>query len=69
LRRERRVPALRVVAPYYSHSAYLDALVAVLRDDLARRQRVGGALSGLGKVNGHGQLQLYNSSTAMFVFV
>jgi ferrochelatase len=36
LMRERRVPALRVVPPYYDHPAYLDAVTAVLRDDLAR---------------------------------
>lgn len=33
---ERRVPALRVVAPYYNHSAYLDAVEATIRDDLAK---------------------------------
>jgi ferrochelatase len=32
---ERRVPAVRVVPPYYDHPAYLDALEAVVRDDLA----------------------------------
>jgi ferrochelatase len=32
---ERRVPAVRVVPPYYAHPAYLDALEAVVRDDLA----------------------------------
>jgi ferrochelatase len=31
---ERRVPALRVVPPYYVHPAYLDAVTAVIRDDL-----------------------------------
>lgn len=31
---ERRVPAVRVVPPYYDHPAYLDALEAVVRDDL-----------------------------------
>jgi ferrochelatase len=36
LRQERRVPALRVVPPYYDHPAYLDAVAAVIRDDLAR---------------------------------
>src|SRR5438067_4714689 len=36
LLRERRVPALRVVPPYYDHPAYLDALAAVVRDELAR---------------------------------
>lgn len=33
---ERRVPAVRVVPPYYDHPAYLDALEAVIRDDLSR---------------------------------
>jgi ferrochelatase len=32
----RRVPAVRVVPPYYDHPAYLDAVVATIRDDLAR---------------------------------
>jgi ferrochelatase len=32
---ERRVPAIRVVPPYYDHPAYLDAVAAVIRDDLA----------------------------------
>jgi ferrochelatase len=36
LMRERRVPALRVVPPYYEHPAYLDAVTAVIRDELAR---------------------------------
>lgn len=36
LQQERRVPALRVVPPYYDHPAYLDAVAAVIRDDLAR---------------------------------
>jgi ferrochelatase len=36
LMRERRVPALRVVPPYYDHPAYLDALTAIIRADLAR---------------------------------
>jgi ferrochelatase len=36
LMHERRVPALRVVPPYYAHPAYLDAVAAVLRDELAR---------------------------------
>jgi ferrochelatase len=36
LLKERRVPALRVVPPYYDHPAYLDAVVAVVREDLAR---------------------------------
>jgi ferrochelatase len=35
LMKERRVPAVRVVPPYYDHPAYLDALEAVVRDDLA----------------------------------
>lgn len=32
----RRVPAVRTVPPYYDHPAYLDAVAAVIRDDLAR---------------------------------
>ncbi|QJW96730.1 ferrochelatase [Frigoriglobus tundricola] len=32
----RRVPAVRVVPPYYDHPGYLDALEAVIRDDLAK---------------------------------
>jgi ferrochelatase len=36
LMRERRVPALRVVPPYYEHSAYLDAMTAIIRDELAK---------------------------------
>jgi ferrochelatase len=31
---QRRVPAIRVVPPYYSHPAYLDAVEAVIRADL-----------------------------------
>lgn len=33
---ERFVPALRIVPPYYSHPAYLDAMTCVISDDLAR---------------------------------
>lgn len=33
---ERRVPALRVVPPYFDHPAYLDAVTAVIQDELAR---------------------------------
>jgi len=36
LMHERRVPALRIVPPYYEHPAYLDAVTAVIREDLAR---------------------------------
>src|SRR5262245_42385803 len=36
LMRERRVPALRIVPPYYDHPAYLDAVTAVIREDLSR---------------------------------
>jgi ferrochelatase len=36
LMKERRVPALRIVPPYYEHPAYLDAMTAVIRDELAR---------------------------------
>ena len=35
LLKERRVPAVRVVPPYYDHPAYLEAVEAVIRDDLA----------------------------------
>src|SRR4051794_29319157 len=31
---ERRVPAVRVVPSYYDHPAYLDAMTAVMRDEL-----------------------------------
>jgi ferrochelatase len=34
LMRQRRVPALRVVPPYYEHPAYLDAVTAVVREEL-----------------------------------
>lgn len=33
---ERRVPALRVVPPYYNHPAYLDAVEATIRTDLSQ---------------------------------
>ena len=36
LMRVRRVPAVRVVPPYYDHPAYLDAVTAVIRGELAR---------------------------------
>ncbi|MBL8797804.1 MAG: ferrochelatase [Planctomycetia bacterium] len=36
LMKERRVPALRIVPPYYDHPAYLDAVTAVIRDSLAK---------------------------------
>jgi ferrochelatase len=36
LLRERRVPALRIVPPYYNHPAYLDAMATVIREELAR---------------------------------
>jgi len=36
LMKPRRVPTLRVVPSYYDHAAYLDAMVAVIRDDLAK---------------------------------
>ena len=36
LLKERRVPALRIVPPYYDHPAYLDAVVAVIREELAK---------------------------------
>jgi ferrochelatase len=36
LLRERRVPALRIVPPYYNHPAYVDAVSRVITDDLKR---------------------------------
>jgi protoporphyrin/coproporphyrin ferrochelatase len=36
LTRVNRVPALRIVPPYYDHPAYLDAMAAVVRDELKR---------------------------------
>lgn len=33
---ERRVPALRIVPPYYDHPAYLDACAAVIQEDLQK---------------------------------
>jgi ferrochelatase len=37
LMKERRVPALRIVPPYYEHPAYLDAMTAVIKDALGKR--------------------------------
>jgi ferrochelatase len=34
LQRERRVPAVRVVPPYYDHPAYLDAVTTVVQEEL-----------------------------------
>jgi ferrochelatase len=34
LLKPRRVPAVRVVPPYFDHPAYLDAMAAIIRDDL-----------------------------------
>jgi protoporphyrin/coproporphyrin ferrochelatase len=36
LMRERRVPALRVVPPYYEHPAYITAVAQLIDDDLAK---------------------------------
>ena len=36
LMRERRIPSLRVVPPYYAHPAYLDAVTILIRDELAK---------------------------------
>ena len=36
LMNERRVPAVRVVPPYYQHPAYLDAMSAIIREELAK---------------------------------
>jgi ferrochelatase len=39
LMRERCVPALRVVPPYYGHPAYLDAVTAIIREEVAKLPR------------------------------
>ncbi|MCS7272057.1 MAG: ferrochelatase, partial [Gemmataceae bacterium] len=36
LLRQRRVPAVRIVPPYYDHPAYLDAVTTVIREDWQR---------------------------------
>jgi ferrochelatase len=36
LMKEKRVPALRVVPPYYDHPAYLDAMSTVIREEMDR---------------------------------
>src|SRR5262249_41670469 len=36
LMKERHVPALRVVPPYYNHPAYLDAVAAVVQGERAK---------------------------------
>lgn len=36
LMRERRVPALRIVPPFYEHPAYLDAVTTILREQVAQ---------------------------------
>jgi len=36
LLRERRMPALRIIAPYYVHAAYLDAMAGIIREQLAQ---------------------------------
>jgi len=35
LKQERRVPAIRVAPPYYEHPAYIDAVVAIIQEELA----------------------------------
>jgi ferrochelatase len=39
LLKERRVPALRVVPPYYDRPAYLDAVTTLIREELAKLPR------------------------------
>lgn len=39
LMKQRRVPALRIIPPYYDHPAYLGALTAVIDQELARLPR------------------------------
>lgn len=36
LKNERRVPAIRVVPPYFEHPAYLDATAALVQDEFAK---------------------------------
>lgn len=36
LMKERRVPALRIIPPYFDHPAYLDAVTSVIRDERAK---------------------------------
>ncbi len=36
LMKQRRVPALRIVPPYYGHPAYLDAVATVIREEQAK---------------------------------
>src|SRR5262249_53671775 len=36
LMRERRVPALRIVPPYYDHPAYVEAVASVIRENLTK---------------------------------
>jgi ferrochelatase len=36
LMEQRRVPALRIVPPYYDHPGYLDAVAAIIRQELAK---------------------------------
>ena len=36
LMKVRRVPAIRVVPPYYDHPAYLDAMATVIREEVAK---------------------------------
>jgi protoporphyrin/coproporphyrin ferrochelatase len=36
LMKERCVPALRIVPPYYDHPAYLDAVTTIIHDELAK---------------------------------
>src|SRR5206468_5406747 len=34
--KERRVPALRIVPPYYAHSGYIDALTTIIDEERAK---------------------------------
>jgi ferrochelatase len=36
LMQQRRVPALRIVPPYYGHSAYLDAMATIIQEERAK---------------------------------
>jgi ferrochelatase len=36
LMKERRVPALRIVPPYYNHPAYIEAVATIIREQISR---------------------------------
>lgn len=36
LLKQKRVPAIRIVPPYYAHQAYIDAILSIMNEDLAK---------------------------------